>query len=334
MAEGVLLGCHWMGIRHLDEASVEAQFRMVRDAGVFDYLDRLPPPALVDEYVRWSEHYGVPVLTGTGVFSLGQDEPAIDQAIRNAGRLGTKLLNLMLLAKHASGRLVTDEEIVEYYRRAWDLGATLGVQPSLEVHVDTWAEDFRRVAPVCEKVRQLGIPFNFTLDYSHCIFKIDNPEEQDVSGVREDVEAGRIALDPFEPGSLCERWLDLNIVAFAQYRPAVPNGPRNVWATDGQGRPGRGIQYPFLKPRPGEWHSPWHAWKLEPSKEAIRKVMRYHLTHPESPLRFMNTEMIVLADYGANARYSLFEHNVACAHWLRQTWADLEARQAAGISLA
>ena len=32
--------------------------------------------------------------------------------------------------------------------------------------------------------------------------------------------------------------------------------------------------YPFTKPAPGEWHSPWHAYKLEPTKEVVRKVLR------------------------------------------------------------
>ena len=165
------------------------------------------------------------------------------------------------------------------------------------------------------------------------MFKIENPAEQDISEAREDIEAGRMILDPFEKGSLCERWLEMNIVAFAQFRPVAPNGPRNVWAKNAAGNPGRGIQYPFVKPASGEWHSPWHAYRLEPSKEALRKVMRYHLTHPESRLRFVNTEMINLIDYGENARYSIFEQNVACARWIRATWTQMKAMHTANIPL-
>jgi hypothetical protein len=106
-----------------------------------------------------------------------------------------------------------------------------------------------------------------------------------------------------------------------------------VWARDERGQHGRGVQYPFIKPRDGEFHSPWQAYRLEPSKEAIRKVMRYHLTHPESPLRYINTEMINLTDYGENAGYSIFENNIACARWLRATWSQLKAMHACGIPL-
>ena len=61
-------------------------------------------------------------------------------------------------------------------------------------------------------------------------FKIDNPEEQDISGIREDVEAGRVILDPFEAGNLCDEWLELGIVRWLQVRAAVPNGPKNIWS--------------------------------------------------------------------------------------------------------
>jgi hypothetical protein len=88
------------------------------------------------------------------------------------------------------------------------------------------------------------------MDYSHCIFKIENSKEQDISGIREDVESGKIVLDPFESGNLCDEWLNMNMVVFTQFRPVAPNGPPNVWAKDENGQPGRGIQYPFVKPRP------------------------------------------------------------------------------------
>ena len=61
-------------------------------------------------------------------------------------------------------------------------------------------------------------------------FKIDNPEEQDISGIREDVEAGRVILDPFEAGNLCDEWLELGIVRWLQVLAEVPTGPKNIWS--------------------------------------------------------------------------------------------------------
>lgn len=334
MTEEFLLGCSWRGVQHFCEVPVRTQFEMIRDSGCFDYLDRLPLPEVLEDYLRCSEEFGIPIYTCTYQYMIGRDEELLERNMRIAALAGVKLHNIMIYKNREDGRPATDEEIADCYLRTWDMGDPLGVHPSFEVHVNMWSEAFPRVRKVAETVRRAGVPFNFTMDYSHCIFKIENPAEQDISGIRADVEGGRVVLDPFEDGSLCDEWLDLNIVSFVQFRPAAPNGPPNIWATDENGNRGRGIQYPFTKPLPGEWHSPWHGYKGEPSKEALRKVFRYHLTHEDSPLRFVSTEMINLPDYGMNARYSLFEHNVACARWIRATWKNMKAMHAAGIPLA
>ena len=98
---------------------------------------------------------------------------------------------------------------------------------------------------------------------------------------------------------------------------ALPDDP------DQAGKPGRGIMYPFTKPTPGEWHSPWHAWMLEPCREVVRKVLRYHRDTPGSRLDFVTTEMINLPDYGHNARFSLIGQNAAIAAFVRDSWAEI-----------
>jgi hypothetical protein len=113
----------------------------------------------------------------------------------------------------------------------------------------------------------------------------------------------------------------------------VPNNPRNVWATAPDGSLPRGIMYPFTRPAPGEWHSPWFAHRLSACKEAFRKVLAHHLTDPASPLKYVITEMIASPDYGLNAKFSLFEHNVAAAAWIRRTWSRLQAMEASGLPL-
>src|SRR3546814_8224393 len=83
--------------------------------------------------------------------------------------------------RHADGHLVTDEEIADIYLRAYEVGEKAGRLPTFEVHVNMWSEHFGRVAKVAEKVETRGVPFRMTLDHSHVIFKIDNPEEQERS---------------------------------------------------------------------------------------------------------------------------------------------------------
>ena len=83
---------------------------------------------------------------------------------------------------------------------------------------------------------------------------------------------------------------------------------------------GRGIQYPFIKPGPGQWHSEWDESLLEPWKEVLSQLMGYHALHSESQLKTISTEFIPNPDYGGGAKYSIFENSLACAQWLRETW--------------
>src|SRR6202008_4928607 len=103
-----------------------------------------------------------------------------------------------------------------------------------------------------------------------------NPEEQAIQGLDADVRAGRVILNPNVPGNVIDMWLDAGWIGHAHARPAVPNNPKNVWAKQPNGKPGRGVQYPFVRPGPGQWHSEWEENRLEPWKTAMRKLLKKH----------------------------------------------------------
>ena len=52
-------------------------------------------------------------------------------------------------------------------------------------------------------------------------------------------------------------------------------------------------------------------------------LLRYHAADEKSTLQQISTEFIPFQDYGENAKYSIFEQNVACARWMRETWQSL-----------
>jgi hypothetical protein len=333
MANDFLLGCTYNFLQKDVDVPPLTRFEMVRDTGVFDYINWLPKPDQLGECVAASEKTGIPMLTGNYIHQLGRNDHMLADSMRNAARAGLKMVNVMLGTYAVDGHELTDHEIIDTYIRTAEVGDAVGVALSFELHVDCWSEKYKRVTPIVEAVKARGVRFHLTIDYSHVIFKIDNPEQQIVSDVREDVAAGRVVLDPYEAGNLCEEWLGLDVVDFAQFRPVVPNNPRNIWARNPDGSMPRGIMYPFVKPGAGEWHSPWEAYRLEPCKEAFRTILRYHLTHETSPLSFVITEMIATSDYGMNAKFSLIEQNAACGRWIRDTWSQLKAMQAAGVPL-
>ncbi len=319
--------------------TVDEQFRLLKSAGVYDHFDRMPQPGEEKEYLDAANRHGIPIRTGLWWYTAGQDEGLLERNLRISKEGGAEFHDVMLHIKNTKGSVVSDEEVVAFYTLAYELGQRIGIEVGFENHIYMWSEDPRRIEPIARQVQDRGMPFNFVLDHSHVMIKIDNAEEQDIIGIREDVENGSLLLDPFEDGNVIDRWIAMNMVHWLQVRPVSPNGPKNRWAIknnnsyDG-GAYGRPCQYPFVKPKPGEWHSQWHAYRLEPCKEVVRKVFRHHLATPSSPLKYLTTDMIDMADYGENAKYSLFDQNVALAIWLRETWDQTVREASIGAAMA
>lgn len=320
------LGCNGRGIRHCETLPLEEQFKMLRDSQVFDHFDRMPQPGEEREYIRLANKYGMPLRTGLWSYTAGRDEAALEKNLRVCKEAGAEFHNIMLYTRHAAGHVMSDDDIVAFYLHAWELGQRIGIEIGMENHIYMWSEDPRRITPIAQRVRAQGLPFQYVLDHSHVLLKLDNPEEQDVVGMRAQVESGEVVIDPYESGNLIDDWIGQNMVHWLQIRPVSPNGPRNVWQLTDNGHYGRACQYPFTRPAPGQWHATWTAWRVEPCKEIVRRALHHHYRTPGSPLRYITTDMIDMPDYGGGTKYSLFEQNVAIARWFRETAAQIRAQ--------
>ena len=252
MANELLFGIQTNGIKHTHAdplPDIDTRFRMVKEAGVFDYVDKTPAPDEVDQFLRARDKYDIPVRSGGWFYYLGQDEPLLEQNLQLAQRLGSLVHNVQIRMHHADGHLVTDEEVADTYLRAYDWGLKYGVDPSFEVHVNMWSEDFRRVSRVAHAVEGRGIPFRMTLDHSHVIFKMDNPQEQEVFDIRPAVESGELVLDSFRTRE-CLRGMDP--VGLGPALPRPFSGPQQSEKHHGQGRKRKsGPGYPV--PLQGTW---------------------------------------------------------------------------------
>jgi hypothetical protein len=320
----LLIGCTANGTTHQDTniPDIATKVRMVKDSGVFDYFDRSPPDEEFRALMKASEQCDLPVLASGWFYTLGRDEALFERNIHKARLLGTRVHNVQVMTQHADGHALTDVEVADFYAWAHDLGMRHGVLPCFEVHVNMWSEHFGRVERVAQLVERRGLPFCMTLDHSHVIFKIDNPEEQKVQGMKADIDAGRLVLEPDRPGNVTGRWIAANWVHHAHARAAVPANPVNTWAKHPDGSYGRGIQYPFVEPKPGEYLAEWDGRRLEPWKAVLRNLLRHHATDPASPIRQISCEHIPAVDYGGGHKYSIFDNNVACARWIREEWAS------------
>jgi hypothetical protein len=319
------IGVNIDGVLHRDSEPTldsEARFRMVAAAGVFDYIEKNPAPGEdLRPCIELVERFGVPIAVIGGIFRAGRDEARMREIAEWGGRFGAGVYNCQLFADHADGHRLSDEEVADFYLRMCDSSERHGCLGSFEVHVDMWSEDFRRVASVAERVTARGARFRITLDHSHLLFKIGNAQELDVSGIRGEVERGEIALDPASPAAIFKQWIAAGWVHHAHARSVIPNNPPNAAMRRPDGRHGRGIQYPFLRPAAGEWAGEWQQASLETWKLALRQLMESR-ARSGLPAR-ISCEFIPFPDYGGGARYSIFDNNVACARWLRDTWSGM-----------
>ena len=316
---------------------LETKFKMVKESGLYDYFDKTPSSKNVNQYLRLSEKYELPILAGGWFYVLGRDEDLLFENLRIGSHLGSIVHNTQIIMDHADGSLVTDEQVANIYLQAYELGEKINCHPTFEVHVNMWSEDFRRVENVAEIVEKYDIPFRITLDHSHVIFKIDNPVEQEVFSINKSIINGDLVLDPFDENHICGKWINNGYVSHCHARAAVPNNPKNVWqhhtnledlvSQHPKNTIGRGIQYPFIKPQNEEWHSEWDETKLEPWKEILRQLMLYHKNCNDAFFQTISTEFIPFPDYGGGAKYSIFENSLACVDWLKKTWDNIHKNE-------
>ena len=323
MTNELKFGIQTNGIKHthIDQMpTIDDRFRMVKDTGIFDYVDKTPEVNEINDFKLASQKYKLPIRAGGWFYTIGNHKSLLEKNLKIANELGSQVHNVQIQSKNSLGKIVTDHEVRDTYLEAYDIGMKFGVVPCFEIHVNMWSEDFLRVSKVGKLVEEKGIEFNLTLDHSHVIFKIDNPKEQKIFNIDQQIKNKDLILDPFVKGNVVEEWIDNGWVRHCHARSAIPNNPVNIYGKHPDGNFGRGIQYPFKKPNSGEYHELWEEKLLDPWKECILILMRYHLKDPNSKLGQISTEFIPNTDYGEGCKYSLFEQAIECTNWMRKSW--------------
>ena len=323
MTDQLLFGIQPNGIRNKDTDPVpdlENKFRMVRDSGLYDYIDYTPQPAELDDYANLSEKYQIPVLAGGWFYTLGEEMDLFEQNMKIAQKLGSKIHNVQIKRIHRDGHVCTLEDLATAHERLTELATRFDCSLCWETHIDMWSEDIPLVSQLGRLVESRGLEFNITLDHSHVIFKIDNPDELSLFDLGNKIERGELVIDPFSPGNVIAEWINAGWVRHCHARPVIPNNPKNITGRHPDGRVGRGIQYPFVAPSDGTYHAEWNEARLEPWKEGIRLLLDQRASDPRCKLKLISTEFIPNTDYGEGCQYSLFEQSLACVQWLRNEW--------------
>ena len=283
---------------------------------VFDYVDKTPPKGEFSKYKELSEKYDLPILSSGWFYMLGKEDDLIFENLKMGADLGSKYHNVQIFINHEDGHKLTDQEIADCYLKVCEYGEKIGCLPCFEIHINMWSEDFLRINSVAKIVKDSGAIFRMTLDHSHVIFKIDNKKELTMFGLENQLKDKKIILDPFLKGNISEHWINEGYVWLMHARSAIPNNPKNIGGKHPDGSIGRGVQYPFIEPLEGQYHSQWDESKLEPWKEILRKVIKHHHI-ADSSLECITTEFIPNTDYGEGCTYSLLDNAVACDEWIK-----------------
>src|SRR5271168_1874447 len=133
----LLIGITGNSVVHTDadQFDLDTRFRMVREAGVFDYYERSPPPGELDAHRRASERHGLPIRAGGFYYTLGRDEALLEWHLRIGHELGAKVQNVQLAHLDIDGVPISDQRVAAAYLNALEIGEPLGVTPCFEVHV-------------------------------------------------------------------------------------------------------------------------------------------------------------------------------------------------------
>ncbi len=311
----------------METPTAATRFEWIRRSGAFDYVEKnIDPNEDFTPYFDLVEGHGLPIRVLGGIFCAGADEARMRLGLATGGRLGAQVFNMQLFARHADGHAISDAEVASFFLDAMECGTRSGCLPSLEGHVDMWNEQFRRVDQVAELLARHNVPLRLTLDHSHLIFKLGHTGELMLSGLADAPGGAHDLLAPDGADTLYRHWLREGWVVHAHARSVAPGVRFNAAMDRRPGLPGRAIQYPLIEPAPGAFHAePWQAERLEPWKNAVRDLLRWMLARPEAAPQQISCEFIPFADYGGGARYSIWDNNIACAHWLREEWVALQA---------
>ena len=320
MAIKLKIGIANRGVLHHNSetnVSLEDWFKEVSQSKTFDYVDKTPSKEDFNQFQKYSEKYDLPILCGGWFYRLGKDDDLLKENLKLGAELGSKFHNVQIFLHHNDGHTLSDDEIAEKYLEIYEFGEKTGCLPCFEIHINMWSEAFLRIENVANIVRNKGAIYRMTLDHSHVIFKIDNKEEMAMFDLKYQLINKKIILDPFVDGNISDKWINEGLIWLMHARSVIPNNPKNIKARHPDGSVGRGVQYPFIKPLPGQYHTEWDESKLNHWKEVIIKMLKYHFKN-NSPLECISTEFIPATDYGEDNTYSLFDNAVACANWMRE----------------
>lgn len=272
---------------------VKEELHAIDPEARIDFLDGVPAD---EKEARVALDLGMPFLSFLDLFVIGgrDDWPdaltTLYQCLEKAKRFGTHVkLDLQIDGDSSNP---TIGQLVDFYRRAWDMADPLGIELCAETHIDRVTYDPRHTMRLHEALLdatkgERGLLIS--ADFSHYVHQIGNTHGLNWPDIRD----GKLNLDPFDPENYVSKVIiPSGLIRMGHLRLAVPN---NLNREQGS------IQYPIADPATdpakADYDGLWHygAFSEEPAKywkAWYRELFRFVLASEDpSPVTF-NTEFI------------------------------------------
>jgi len=305
---------------------VKEELHSIDPEASIDFLDGVPAN---EKEALVALDLGMPYLTFLDLFVIGGKSNWPDalttlyQCLEKAKRTGTYIKLDMQI--DGDSNKPTIQELVDFFRRAWDMADPAGLELCVETHIDRVSYDPRHLMKLHDALldatkgeRGLFI----SADFSHYVHQIDNTHGMFWS----DIQDGSLNLDPFDPENIVSRVLiPSNLIRMGHLRMAIPN---NLNREQGS------IQYPIVDPAsdptPTDYDGMWHygTYTEEPTrywKAWYRELFKHVLASEDpDPITF-NTEFIRYDGDYAQEPYRNQYQNLAAIAWAQRLKRELLA---------
>ncbi|WP_118185679.1 xylose isomerase [Paraburkholderia phosphatilytica] len=286
------------------------RFRMAAEAGVFDFVEtQATAGGDLRPYFDLVDRYALPVRVIDGTWGIGRDEALAKDVIDAASRVGSKVLNLRLPAQANGAEPLSDDDVVAFYLRLCEWGDRVGCVPSLDA-CSVSRRDRTRVARLGERIARAGFPFRVTVD--HADLPCSDVQTHIQANTEANTHPNHADAQRDASSALHADWIDRGWVYHVRTRGVPTRAARRAR-----------IDTPASRSLRGDAHvTPqlWAVTRAEGWKRELRQLIRWQANELRPRLRQITCAFASPAGRRGDAGRDALSDNVACAHWLRDTW--------------
>ena len=108
MTNQLKFGIQTNGIKHTSfdaMPSINERFLMVKETGIFDYVDKTPEDNEIEKFKLASERYNIPIRAGGWFYTIGNHKELLEKNLKTAKNLGSIVHNVQIQSCNVEGKI-------------------------------------------------------------------------------------------------------------------------------------------------------------------------------------------------------------------------------------